>query len=259
MAEFNSHRRAVLAGLAGLPLATLLADPALAQAAAQATRAQNITTAGGREVTAAVARPDKLDHRVPVVLLVHEWWGLNDQIKTMAVELARQGFVAVAVDLFQGRVVTNPEEARALVDKVQPAEAEDTLAGWAAWARNHPDGNRKLGIVGWCFGGGWALRGSTVAPLDATVVYYGKVDLSPDRLGHLKGPVLGHFARRDGFVTAEVVEAFERAMKQAGKPYTLYWYDAGHAFANPTGDNYRQADAQLAWQRTLDFLHRELG
>lgn len=259
MVQFDSQRRAVLAGLAGLPLAALLADPALAQAAAQTTRSQTITTAAGREVTAAVARPAEMDRRRPLVLLVHEWWGLNDQIKTMAMELARQGFVAVAVDLFQGRVVTTADEARALVEKVRPEEAEDTLAAWAAWARNHPDGNRKVGIAGWCFGGGWALRAATNAPLDATVVYYGRVDLSPDRLSHLKGPVLGHFARQDQFITAEVVKGFESAMKQAAKPYTLYWYDSGHAFANPTGDNYRKADAQLAWQRTLEFLHRELG
>lgn len=259
MTDIDPVRRSLLAGLAGLPLAALLADPVLAQAAAQATRSQTLTTAGGREVTAAVARPDSEGPRRPVVLMVHEWWGLNDQIKTMAVELASQGFVAVAVDLFQGRVVTRADEARALVEKVRAEEAEDTLSAWAAWARNHPDGNRKVGVVGWCFGGGWALRAATIAPLDAAAVYYGRVDLSPDRLGRLRGPVLGHFGRQDTFITTEVVAAFERAMKQAGKPYNLYWYDAGHAFANPTGDNYHQADAQLAWKRTVDFLHKELG
>lgn len=258
MAEIDPLRRSLLAGLTGLPLAAILADPVLAQSAAQATRSQTITTAGGREVTAAVIRPDDSSKRHPVVLLVHEWWGLNDQIKAMAVELARQGFIAVAVDLFDGRVVTSADEARALVEKVRSEEAADTLAAWAAWARNHPDGNRRLGVVGWCFGGGWALKAATIAPIDATVVYYGRVNLSPDQLGHLKGPVLGHFARRDTFITGEVVGAFERAMKQAGKPYSLFWYDAGHAFANPTGDNYRQADAQLAWKRTLEFLTKEL-
>lgn len=259
MSDIDPVRRSLLAGLAGLPLASLLADPVLAQMAAQTTRTQTLTTAGGREVTAAIARPDDDTRKWPVVLLVHEWWGLNDQIKTMAAELARQGFLAVAVDLFQGRVVTRPDEARALVEKVRPDEAEDTLSAWAAWTRNHPDGNRKVGVVGWCFGGGWALRAATLAPLDAAVVYYGRVDLSADRLGHLKGPVLGHFARQDNYITADVVSGFERNMKQAGKPYTLFWYDAGHAFANPTGDNYRQADAQLAWGRTLDFLRKELG
>lgn len=259
MTDVDLIRRSLLTGLAGLPLAAVLADPVLAQAAAETTRSQTLTTAGGREVTAAIARPDTEGQRRPLVLLIHEWWGLNDQIKTMAVELSRQGFIAVAVDLFQGRVVTRPEEARALVEKVRADEAEDTLAAWAAWARNHPDGNRKVGVVGWCFGGGWSLRTATIAPMDAAVVYYGRVDLSPDRLGHLKGPVLGHFARQDAYITADVVSAFERNMKQAGKPYTLYWYDAGHAFANPTGDNYRRNDAQLAWQRTVEFLHKELA
>lgn len=259
MADIDPVRRSLLAGLTGLPLAAILADPVLAQMAAQATRSQTITTAGGREVTAAVARPDDASKRHPVVMLVHEWWGLNDQIKSVAVELARQGYLAVAVDLFQGRVVTQPDEARALVEKVRADEAADTLAAWAAWARNHPDGTRRLGVVGWCFGGGWALNAATIAPIDATVVYYGRVNLSPDQLGHLKGPVLGHFGRRDTFITAEVVAAFERAMKEAGKPYTLYWYEAGHAFANPTGDNYRKPEAQLAWQRTLEFFRKELA
>lgn len=258
MADMDPHRRSLLAGLAGLPLAAVLADPALAQAVAQTTRSQTITTASGRQVTAAVARPDSEVKRNPLVMLVHEWWGLNDQIKAVAVELAQQGFLAVAVDLFQGRVVTAVDEARALVEKVRPEEAADTLAAWAAWARNHPEGNRRLGVVGWCFGGGWALNAATIAPIDATVVYYGRVALSADQLGRLKGPVLGHFGRQDSFITAEVVAGFEKAMKQAGKPYSLYWYDAGHAFANPTGDNYRQADTQLAWRRTVDFLKKEL-
>ncbi|HLO77818.1 MAG TPA: dienelactone hydrolase family protein, partial [Magnetospirillum sp.] len=138
MAEIDPVRRSLLASLAGLPLAAILADPALAQVAAQVTRSQTITTAGGREVTAAVARPDDDSRRHPVVMLVHEWWGLNDQIKAVAVDLARQGYVAVAVDLFQGRVVTTADEARALVEKVKPEEASDTLSSWAAWARNHP-------------------------------------------------------------------------------------------------------------------------
>ncbi|MCR6629773.1 MAG: dienelactone hydrolase family protein [Magnetospirillum sp.] len=259
MAEIDSVRRSLLAGLAGVPLAAILADPVLAQAAAQTTRSQTITTPAGREVTAALARPDKPEGRLPVVMLIHEWWGLNDQIKAMAVELSRQGFLAVAVDLFQGRVVTDAEEARALVEKVNPEEAADTLAAWAQWARNHPDGNRRLGVVGWCFGGGWALNAATIAPIDATVVYYGRVNLPPDRLARLRGPVLAHFARQDQFINAQVVADFERAMKEVGKPYTLYWYDAGHAFANPTGNNYRRADARLAWQRTVEFLRKELG
>jgi carboxymethylenebutenolidase len=248
---------ALLGGLAGLPLARLLAEPALAQQAAELTRTETINTVGGRSVTAAVAMP--VTRPAPAVLLVHEWWGLNDQIKTMAVELARNGFLAVAVDLFNGRVTNNADEARQLTQRVDPAEATDTLVSWLQWLRNHNDSTRKVGAVGWCFGGGWALNAATAAPIDATVVYYGRVNLPSGQLGQLKGPVMGHFGREDQFITEQMVGAFERAMAQAGKRATVYWYDAGHAFANPTGDNYRGPAAQLAWQRTLDFLHKELG
>jgi carboxymethylenebutenolidase len=256
MSDAAVPRRSVLAGLAGLSLAQILADPALAQLAARETKVEAIQSVGGRSIAAALARPEKLP--APVVMLVHEWWGLNDQIKTMAVEFARNGFLALAVDLFNGRVATNAEDARKLTQQVKPDEASDTLVSWVQWLKNHPDGTRKVGAVGWCFGGGWALNAATAAPVDATVVYYGRVNLPPGQLANLKGPVLGHFGRQDEFINEQVVAAFERAMGQAGKKYTVYWYDAGHAFANPTGDNYRQADAQLAWSRTLDFLHKEL-
>lgn len=253
----DASRRALLAGLAGLPLAALLADPALAQQVAAQTETVTIKTVGGRSVAAALARPEQ--GPAPAVMLVHEWWGLNDQIKTMAVEFARNGFLALAVDLFQGRVTADPAEARALTQKVQPAEAGDTLVSWAQWLRNHPDGTRRFGVVGWCFGGGWALNAATMAGSEATVVYYGRVNLPEADLARLQGPVLGHFGRADQFVDAGVVAEFERAMTRLGKPYTIHWYEAGHAFANPTGDNYHREDAQLAWRRTLDFLAEHLG
>lgn len=249
-------RRSLLAGLAGLPLAAILADPALAQQAAQITETVSIKTLGGRGVTAALARPATMP--APAVMLVHEWWGLNDQIKAMAVEFARQGYLALAIDLFQGRVTADPQEAKALTQKVQPAEAADTLVSWVEWLKNHPDGSRRLGVVGWCFGGGWALNAATVADIAATVVYYGRANLGDGELARLKGPVLGHFARQDQFIAPELVAEFERAMTRLGKPYTLHWYDSGHAFANPTGNNYDREDAQLAWRRTVDFLGREL-
>ncbi|MBC7950358.1 MAG: dienelactone hydrolase family protein [Rhodospirillaceae bacterium] len=259
MPEFDPIRRSLLTSLAGLPLAAILADPVLAQTAAQITRDQKITTAGGREVSAALAKPDTAQAHVPTIMLVHEWWGLNDQIKAVAVDLARQGYLALAVDLFQGRVATGTDEARSLSQMVKPEEAADTLSSWAGWLKNHPDGNRKAAVMGWCFGGGWALNAATIAPMDAAVVYYGRVNLPPEQLSRLKGPVLGHFGKSDQFINKDVVEGFERTMKQVGKPYTVHWYDAGHAFANPTGDNFRKDDAQLAWKRSLEFLRKELG
>jgi carboxymethylenebutenolidase len=252
----DPSRRTVLAALAGLPLAKVLADPTLAQAAAETTRPQQITTAGGRLVGAALGRPAQMP--APAVLLVHEWWGLNDQMRTMAAELAQHGYLALAVDLFGGRVATTPEDAKAQTEKLDPLVAEDILASWLQWLGNHQDSNRRLATLGWCFGGGWALKAATYRPVDATVVYYGRVDLPAEQLARLKGPVLGHFGRRDTFVTPKVVDAFETAMKQVGKPYQVYWYDAGHAFANPSGNTWDSDAAQLAWKRTLEFLGKRL-
>lgn len=249
-------RRTLLKGLAGLPLATILADPALAQAAAETTKLVRLKTKDGREVAGALATPAASP--APTLLLIHEWWGLNDQIKAMTREFANQGYLALACDLFDGRVATTPDEAQSLTKTLNAGHAADTLSSWVDWLRNHPDGNRKVGVVGWCFGGGWSLNVSVLTPVEATAVYYGRVDLPAAKLANLKGPVLGHFGRRDKFITEPIVTAFETAMKQAGKPYTIYWYDADHAFANPTGANYDQADAQLALKRTLDFFGKEL-
>jgi carboxymethylenebutenolidase len=237
-------------------MAAVLGDPELAHAAAETTTLVKINTKGGRSVAGALAKPKGLP--APVVLLVHEWWGLNDQIKTMAVELSNQGYVALAVDLFDGRVATTPGDAGALTQQVNADQATDTLVSWIDWARHTPDGTGKVGIVGWCFGGGWALNGSVQAPVDATVVYYGKCDLPTEQLARLQGPVLGHFGTRDQFINKPMVERFETAITQAGKPHQVYWYEADHAFANPTGNNYVKAEAQLAWQRTTEFLAKTL-
>jgi carboxymethylenebutenolidase len=251
------ERRSVLKGLVGLPLAAVLADPNLAHAVAETTTLVKLKTKAGLDVAGALAKPAKMP--APIIVLVHEWWGLNDQIKATANEFASQGYLALALDLFQGRVATNPEEARALIQSTQPDAALDTVTSWIDWARNHQDGTRKVGIVGWCFGGGWALNGSVAAPVDATVIYYGKCDLPAEQLEHLKGPVLGHFGSQDPNIDKPMVARFEAAMHQAGRPYTVYWYDAGHAFANPTGNNFNKADTQRAWARTMDFLRTNLA
>ncbi|MBY0432406.1 MAG: dienelactone hydrolase family protein, partial [Rhodospirillales bacterium] len=153
----------------------------------------------------------------------------------------------------------NPEEARILTEKVRPDEAADTLSSWMLWLSNHQDSARRTAVMGWCFGGGWALKAATLSPAEAAVVYYGRVTLPATELARLKGPVLGHFATRDTFITRDMVAGFEQAMNQAGKPYQVYWYEADHAFANPTGNTFDRDDAQLAWRRSLDFLKAQLG
>ena len=254
-------RRRVLSGLAATPLAgfslaAVLADPERAGAAAQGLDAVSLTTRGGKRVSAALALPATTP--APAVLLVHEWWGLNDQIKAVAVELAREGYLALAVDLYDGRAAQTRDGARALMEGVDGGEATDTLASWIAWLGGHAKASGKIGTIGWCFGGGWSLNASIAAPVDATVVYYGRVNRSATDLKALKGPVLGHFATRDRWIDGKMVGGFEQAMAEAGKSVTSHWYEADHAFANPSGARYDKEDAQLAWQRTLEFFRANL-
>ena len=252
-----SRRRVMAAGAAALPLAALLADPKLAALAAETVDIVTTTIPSGATVSAAIAMPQTVP--AGAVVLVHEWWGLNDQIKTMAVELARQGYVALAVDLYGGGVATNPDEAKALMGAVNPVDANDTLVAWIEWLRREPYVNNRIGVVGWCFGGGWALNASIATPTEATVIYYGRVERDVQDLKRLYGPVLGHFAERDQWINHAMVDPFVIRMHEAQKQIQVFWYDADHAFANPTGDNYREEPAQLAWKRTLVFLDHNLN
>lgn len=249
-------RRHLIRGLGSLPLAAVLADPTLARAAAGSLQEVTLTTAGGRKVSAALAAPETTP--APAIVLIHEWWGLNDQIKAVAADLAGQGFLALAVDLYAGKSADDREGAQALMQAVDPGAATDTLVSWLDWLKTHEKATGKVAVMGWCFGGGWALNASIAEPVDATVVYYGRVDKPADQLAKLKGPVLGHFATRDEFINEPMVASFQRAMAEAGKPVTVYWYEADHAFANPSGGRYDEADAALAWSRTMEFLRQTL-
>jgi len=251
-------RRHVVTSLASLPLAAVLADPRLARAAAAGLQEVELTTQGGKSVKAALALPASTP--APTLVLIHEWWGLNDQIKAVAADLAGQGYVALAVDLYDGKLAGpgDRENARAYMQGVVATEATDTLMSWVAWLKGHDKGNGKIGTVGWCFGGGWSLNAGIATPLDATVVYYGRVNRTAEDLKALKGPVLGHYATQDKWINQEMVSGFEAAMKAAGKTATSHWYEADHAFANPTSARYDEADAKLAWERTLAFFTANL-
>ena len=249
-------RRSIVKAAVGLPLAAVLADAGLARAAAAGLATISLTTPGGQTVGAALARPDATP--AAAVLLVHEWWGLNDQIKSVAAAFAEAGYLALAVDLYKGQSANTSAGARALMGAVVADEAVDTLKTWARWLKAHELSDGKLGTIGWCFGGGWSLGASLAEPADATVVYYGRVGGTPERLARLKGPVLGHYATRDQWINKQMVRAFEAAMDKAGRPYASHWYEADHAFANPSSGRYDRADAQLAWTRTLEFFAANL-
>ena len=174
-------------------------------------------------------------------------------------EFAKQGYIALACDIYKGKTADTREGARALMKSVNPKEATETLVAWGQWLKAHAQGTGKVGTVGWCFGGGLSLDASIFEPVDATVIYYGRVDAIAEELKALKGPVLGHFATRDKWINKKMVSAFEAEMDKAGKKYISHWYEAEHAFANPTGARYDKEDAKLAWKRTLSFYAEHLG
>lgn len=253
----SSSRRQIVVGLAGLSLATLLADPAKVAKAAAGLQTISINTPSGRAVSGALAVPDVKP--AGAVMLIHEWWGLNDQIKSVASEVAKQGYLALAIDLYAGKLAATPADAETYMKAVVPAEARETMSAWVDWLKQHPDGNGKVATIGWCFGGGMSLQAALDRPVDGAIVYYGNVARTADELKSLKGPVLGIFATQDQWINPAMVQGFEAEMKKAGKVLELHNYDANHAFANPTGQNYDAADARQAWDHTAAFLKLVLG
>jgi len=254
----DEQRRNFLKGAAVLPLATVLAYPDLARAQADAVTPVSIPTKSGGNALGVLAMPAKLP--APTVLLIHEWWGLNDQIKSVAVEFAKLGYIALAVDMYGGKVASDRDGAMALMKGVEGASGTEQLVTLVDFLKSHHNSTGKVGTIGWCFGGGWSLNASIATPVDATVIYYGRCNKSAAELATLNSPVLGHFGTEDKSINAEMVGGFEAAMREAGKSdnLTVHWYEANHAFANPTGSRYDEADAALAWKRTQAFFKHHL-
>lgn len=192
----------------------------------------------------------------PGVVMIHEWWGLNENIEEMARILAAEGYRVFAVDLYDGSVATESGTARELATSVRqsPEAAIATMEEALAYLRER--GATRLASLGWCFGGQQSLQLSLNEPLDATVIYYGQ--LTTD-VASLDGPVLGIFGAEDGSIPVSEVEAFEAALQQEGVENDIIIYPGvGHAFANPSGSNYAPEETRDAWARTLAFLRTEL-
>ena len=143
---------------------------------------------------------------------------------------------------------------------MDPVAATRKLQSSVEFLKNHKDSTGKVGSVGWCFGGGWSLNTALATDVDAAVIYYGNVNKTPEQVATLNAPLMGHFGTFDKSINKEMVEGFEQSLETAGKSlYKFYWYDADHAFANPTGGRYDAEDAQLAWTRTQAFFDYHLG
>jgi carboxymethylenebutenolidase len=199
----------------------------------------------------------------PALVVIQEWWGLNDWVKNQARALAKEGYVALAPDLYRGKLATKQEDAHQLMMGTPPDRAARDIEGAYATLAARADVRKdRIGVVGWCMGGGYALRFATTQPaLAAVVAYYGAPPTDPAAVAAIKAPVLGNYGAEDKGPSPDLVRAFEAALKKAGKPVDIKIYDgAGHAFANPDNPwgGYRPQAAQDAWTRTTQFLARYL-
>jgi len=224
------------------------------------TRSVEYATVGGKPVSGALATPKGWKKGGPAVILVHEWWGLNDNIRDFARQFASHGYAALAVDLYGGKVATDPAGAQGLMKEVMGnrAAAEDNLKQGYAFLHDK-EGAGKVGVVGWCFGGGWSLQTGLLVPVDAVVMYYGFPETDKAKLARLHGPLLGLFGAEDQSIKPEMVRQLETSLKELGKDVDVHIFPgAGHAFANASGGNYVKAAADEAWKLTLDFFAKHL-
>jgi carboxymethylenebutenolidase len=196
----------------------------------------------------------------PGVVVIQEWWGLNDHIKLWTDRMAAEGYAALAVDLYDGKVATNSDEAMAYVGSVEEARALEILQAACAFLKSDARVQAaKLGSIGWCFGGGWSLRLAIAEPdLDACVMYYGRVVDSPEELGRIQAKLCGVFANRDQSIPPDAVNSFEQALQAAKVDYQIHRYDAEHAFANPSNPRYDAKSADAAWGVVRHFLEYHL-
>jgi len=220
----------------------------------------------GKPVQGYFAKPTNTNKNakahLPGVILFHEWWGLNDNIRSMARQLADKGYYVLAADMYLGKSATTPQEAQGLMQTAlaDPALADRNIEAAYNYLKNTAKAG-KIGTLGWCFGGkmsfeaGQVLSGKT----DATVIYYGFVDDKAESLDKLTAPVLGIFGAKDTSIPVASAYAMQKGLEARGKrPQLRIYPDAGHAFANPSGKNYNEPDATDAWKHTLDFLAENL-
>jgi carboxymethylenebutenolidase len=244
----------VLAGLLCVAVTLLLhADPA---------KTETVSYKSGDEtVNGFLALPDG-GGKHPAIVVIHEWWGLNDQVKEDAQKVAALGYVALAVDLYRGKVATTPDEAHELMRGVPDDRGMRDLEAAFAYLAARPDVKPgKIGSVGWCMGGGWSIKLAMSEPkLAACAVNYGSLPTEAVSIAKIKAPVLGNFGADDRGITPDSVHAFDAAMKAAGKPVDVKIYDgAGHAFENPNNkDGYRPQAAADAWARMDAFFKKTL-
>jgi carboxymethylenebutenolidase len=197
----------------------------------------------------------------PAVVVIMEWWGLNDQIKGVADRLATAGYAALVPDLYYGQVTADPEKAHELMRGLDPKVALTDLGSAMDYLRSLPEvGKSKIGSLGFCMGGGLSLQLALNRPdLSGAVMFYGQPDTDPVALDKAACPVLGNFGAEDQGIPAAKIQEMAKQLNEVGEGADVKIYPgAGHAFFNETRPSYNAAAAADAWTRTLTFFKARL-
>ena len=242
-----------------------IASPIVATAPQQPVKGESVNYGqiGGKSLIGYISRPQKDSESLPALIVIHEWWGLNDNIKMMTDRLAGEGYVALAVDLYTGSVANDREQARELLTKAiaNSSELQKNIRQAYKYLETEEKAP-KIASIGWCFGGTWSLNTALLFPdeLDAAVIYYGKIETNRKKLKALQMPILGIFGALDRNPSVDLVKEFETNLKALNKPVEIHIYErAKHAFANPSAENYNQEAAEDAWEQTTTFLAKNLS
>ena len=221
---------------------------------------KNVSFKSGDEMASGVlfTPTAKGNEKQPAIVVIQEWWGLNDWVKQQAEELASQGYETLAVDLYRGKLAKTRDEAHELMSGLPTQRAMRDLQGAVAYLKSQPnvDGN-KIGAIGWCMGGGYAAHLAVAEPtLAADVVNYGQLPESDSEVKSIKAKMLGNFGGKDQGIPADAIHKFEQQMKANGNPVDFKIYpDAGHGFQNPVNQSgYNPQATGDAKKRFADFF-----
>lgn len=217
---------------------------------------------GTDEVKSFLAVP-KNAKKGPALVVIQEWWGLNDWVKDQARALANEGYVALAVDLYRGKIASDPDAAHQLMRGLPEDRALRDLNAAVDYLKTRSDVNPDaIGCIGWCMGGGYSLSLALDNPsIKACVIYYGRLLTDESKLAKINAAVLGSFGAEDQGISKDDINQFAATLKKAGKSVDVKIYDgAGHGFANVNNKaGYKAEAAKDAWSRTLAFLKKNLS
>jgi carboxymethylenebutenolidase len=239
-------------------LAGLVVAVAALASIAFAADSKTVSYKSGDETVQGVLYTPSGNGPFPAIIVIHEWWGLNDWVKEQASKLAGEGYAALAIDLYRGKVAKTPDEAHEIMRGVPEDRAKrDLHAAFAFLAAQSNVKKDRIGAIGWCMGGGYSLDLALQEPtLAADVINYGHLATDPEALKKVNAPILGIFGAQDRGIPVADVRKFGETLDNMGKKIEIKIYDdAGHAFENPNNkDGHRAADAADAWKRTTDFF-----